>query len=122
VALLIVDAANVVGSVPNGWWRDRRRAAERLRDSIQPISSNGLGELNPPVDVVLVVEGGAKGVESIEGVTVVEAEGSGDDKIVQLVGEQTGTRVVVVTADRGLRTRVEALGAKVIGPRSLAYA
>lgn len=122
MALLIVDAANVVGSVPDGWWRDRRRAAERLRDAIQPISSEGLGELSPPVGVVLVVEGRAKGVESIEGVAVVEAEGSGDDKIVQLVGEQTDTPVVVVTADRGLRTRVEALGAKVIGPRSLAYA
>jgi hypothetical protein len=25
--LVIVDAANVVGSVPDGWWRDRRGAA-----------------------------------------------------------------------------------------------
>ncbi|OSP44350.1 hypothetical protein B7767_05330 [Streptomyces sp. 13-12-16] len=27
--LVIVDAANAVGSVPDGWWRDRRGAADR---------------------------------------------------------------------------------------------
>jgi hypothetical protein len=32
--LLIVDAANVVGSVPDGWWRDRAGAAARLRDRL----------------------------------------------------------------------------------------
>ena len=32
--LLVIDAANVVGSVPDGWWRDRRGATERLRDRL----------------------------------------------------------------------------------------
>ena len=32
--LLVVDAANVVGSVPDGWWRDRHAANERLRDRL----------------------------------------------------------------------------------------
>ncbi|NEY36686.1 NTP pyrophosphohydrolase, partial [Streptomyces sp. PRKS01-65] len=32
--LVIVDAANVVGSVPDGWWRDRPAAARRLRDRL----------------------------------------------------------------------------------------
>jgi predicted DNA-binding protein (UPF0278 family) len=120
VALLIVDAANVVGSVPNGWWRDRKAAARRLRDAIKNIAREGVGELKPPLDVVLVVEGQARGIESVEGVAVVDAQGSGDDAIVELVRQAPG-ETVVVTADRGLRTRVEALGAKVIGPRSLAY-
>ncbi|MGW2544789.1 hypothetical protein ACWC5I_28915, partial [Kitasatospora sp. NPDC001574] len=40
--LLLVDAANVVGSVPDGWWRDRRGAAERLRDSLTGIADGGL--------------------------------------------------------------------------------
>ena len=123
MALLIVDAANVIGSVPNGWWRDRRAAARRLRDAIKNLAAEGLGGLKPPLDVVLVVEGQAKGVESIESVTVVEADGSGDDAIVELVrSAQSVGSTLVVTADRGLRDRVEALGAKVIGPRSLAYA
>lgn len=107
-----MDAANVVGSVPNGWWRDRKGAAERLRDVLR--TTSGYGE------IVLVVEGRARGVQPVEGVTVVEARRSGDDTIVEIVRD-AAEDVVVVTADRGLRERVEALGATVIGPRSLAY-
>ena len=42
VPLLIVDAANVVGSVPDGWWRDRAGAARRLRDALRPVAGDGL--------------------------------------------------------------------------------
>ena len=31
--VLVVDAANVVGSRPDGWWKDRAGAARRLHDS-----------------------------------------------------------------------------------------
>ncbi|MFV2120913.1 NTP pyrophosphohydrolase, partial [Streptomyces sp. Act-28] len=56
--LLIVDAANVVGSVPDGWWRDRRAAAERLRDRLVRYAADGVpGLLEGPLEVVLVVEG-----------------------------------------------------------------
>lgn len=122
--LLVVDAANVVGSVPDGWWRDRAQAARRLRDSLAPLAAAGLAEVPGQVEVVLVVEGAARGVEEIPGVRVERANGSGDDAIVALV---TGERdraggVVVVTADRGLRERVTEVGARVLGPRSLPYA
>ncbi|WP_129293702.1 NTP pyrophosphohydrolase [Streptomyces lydicus] len=120
-SLLIVDAANVVGSVPDGWWRDRHGAAERLRDALSGYAGTGLpGLMAPPVELVLVVEGAARGVESAEGVRVVAASGSGDDRIVQLVAEERGDRdCLVVTADRELRTRVLALGARVTGPRAV---
>ncbi|WP_328383763.1 NTP pyrophosphohydrolase [Streptomyces sp. NBC_00400] len=120
-SLLIVDAANVVGSVPDGWWRDRRGAAERLRDALSGYAGTGLpGLVAPPVELVLVVEGAARGVESAEGVRVVAASGSGDDRIVQLVAEECGDRdCLVVTADRELRARVQALGARVTGPRAV---
>ncbi|TWV48834.1 hypothetical protein FRZ03_12985, partial [Streptomyces misionensis] len=52
--LLIVDGANVVGSVPDGWWRDRRGAAERLRDRLVAFARAGTAELAGPVEVVLV--------------------------------------------------------------------
>jgi hypothetical protein len=120
VAVLIVDAANVVGSVPDGWWRDRLGAARRLRDAIAPLATNGFEGLDPPLDVVLVVEGQARGLPSTPDVRVESAKGSGDDAIVDLVRE-SGPGTVVVTADRGLRERVAALGATVTGPRSLAY-
>lgn len=120
--LLIVDAANVVGSVPDGWWRDRAAATERLRDAIAPLAAEGLPEWpqDPPLDVVLVVEGRAKGVPSSATVRVVAAAGSGDDTMVDLVRTEGADRpCAVVTADRELRGRVHALGADVLGPRSV---
>ncbi|MFI2607599.1 NTP pyrophosphohydrolase [Kitasatospora sp. NPDC018619] len=121
--LLVVDGANVVGSVPDGWWRDRRGAAERLRDALVPLADRGLAEHPGPLEVVLVVEGAARGVDGVPGVRVVAASGSGDDRIVELVRAATArhpARVcVVATADRELRSRVGALGAAVTGPRSV---
>lgn len=114
--LVIVDAANVVGSVPDGWWRDRHGAAERLRDRL---AADGLPGRAEPVEIVLVVEGAARGVESVPGVRVDAAPGSGDDRMVELVGEAGERPCLVVTADRELRRRVTELGARVAGPRSV---
>ncbi|MBM2619949.1 hypothetical protein JIG36_30995 [Actinoplanes sp. LDG1-06] len=121
VPLVIVDGANVVGSVPDGWWRDRAAAAVRLRDALAPVLVRGLPDLPGPVAVVLVVEGQAKRVEAVEGgVEVVSSPGSGDDTIAELASREAGDRrVVVITADRGLRDRVTPLGAEVRGPSSV---
>ena len=120
--LLIVDAANVVGSVPDGWWRDRAGATERLRDAIAPLADRGLPGWaeQPPLEVVLVVEGQAKRVTGSPTVRVVVAAGSGDDTMVDLVRTEGADRpCAVVTADRELRGRVHALGADVLGPRTV---
>ncbi|MEV0276315.1 NTP pyrophosphohydrolase [Streptomyces sp. NPDC050610] len=120
--LLIVDAANVVGSVPDGWWRDRQGAAERLRDRLAPYAADGLpaAALEPPLEIVLVVEGAARRVASVPGVRTDAADGSGDDRVVELVAHRAPERrCVVVTADRELRARVAALGAEVAGPRTV---
>ena len=115
---IVVDAANCVGSVPDGWWRDRPGATRRLRDSIAPDDLRRDLHLDQALQVVLVVEGRARGVESTEVVRVVDAPGSGDDTIVDVVGESVARDEdpVVVTADRGLRSRVEGLGARTVGP------
>lgn len=110
--MLVVDGANVVGSRPDGWWRDRAGAARRLQ---QQLRAADLGD----VRVVLVLEGAARaGVPAgdQDAVRTLHAPGSGDDAIVELVEELDDAEVVVVTADRGLRRRVEALGASVRGP------
>ncbi|MFD4701972.1 NYN domain-containing protein [Streptomyces niveus] len=119
--LLIVDGANVVGSVPDGWWRDRRAAAERLRERLVPLAVDGLpgAGIPGPVELVLVVEGQARGVESVPGVRVEPAPGSGDDLIAGLAAGAAGRPCVVVTADRELRRRVEAYGARCVGPRTV---
>lgn len=114
--LVIVDGANVVGSRPDGWWRDRRGAAERLRDRL---AREGLPGHEGAVELVLVVEGAARGVESVPGVRVAEAPGSGDDRIVELAAENPHRARLVVTADRELRRRVTELGAEVTGPRAV---
>ena len=105
--------------VPTGWWRDRAGAARTFVDQLRAAARDG--RIVPPVTVVL--EGQARqGVEAGEadGVTVVHAPGSGDDALVD-VAEDAGPdhEVTLVTADRELRRRAEALGAEVVGPRWL---
>jgi hypothetical protein len=119
--LVVIDSANVVGSVPDGWWRDRAGATERLRDSLATLAGTGLPDgQGPPLEVVLVVEGAARKVTGTDQVRVVAAGGSGDDAIVDLVrAEGADRQTVVITADRGLRDRVTALGASVLGPRTV---
>ena len=118
---VVVDAANCVGSVPDGWWRDRAGATRRLRDAISPADLQAALGLDVTPGVVLVVEGRARGIESTETVRVVDSPGIGDDEIVRLTDALTADdrRVVVVTADRALRERVVALGASTVGPRTV---
>ncbi len=117
--VVIIDGANVVGSRPDGWWRDRAGAARRLHERLSP-TDLVLDE------VVLVLEGDARAGRPAgrEGhVHTVHAEGSGDEAIVDEVTRQVaigdGCVVVVVTADRLLRDRVKAAGASTRSPRWL---
>jgi hypothetical protein len=120
-SVLVVDGANVVGSVPDGWWRDRAGAAIRLRDRLLGLTSTGLPDLPGPLEIVLVVEGKARDIPETPGVRLERAPGSGDDAIVRLAEAATadGRRVIVVTADRELRRRVTAVGAEVRGPSTI---
>lgn len=113
--LVIVDSANVVGSVPDGWWRDRAGATERLRDRLA--DTLDLPGVPPPWEIVLVVEGAARAVTGTDRVRTVAARGEGDDTIVELV-RAADRPCVVITADRELRRRVTELGAAVAGPRA----
>jgi rRNA-processing protein FCF1 len=120
MAVLVLDAANVVGSRPTGWWRDRAGAARdfvaRLRAAV------GAGLITQPVVVVLegrAREGAPTGLA--QGVTVVHADRSGDDTLVDVVRNSANHAITVtlVTADRELRRRAETLGAEVVGPNWL---
>ncbi|MEO5877754.1 MAG: NUDIX domain-containing protein [Streptosporangiaceae bacterium] len=118
--VLVVDAANVMGSRPDGWWRDRIGAAGRLRDSLAALDGLAIDPFDRCFpEIVLVVEGAAAPLTATPGVGVVAAPGSGDDMIVALVAAEPGVTHVVVTADRELRGRCEAVGATVHGPRWL---
>ncbi|WP_254787727.1 NUDIX domain-containing protein [Curtobacterium sp. UNCCL20] len=159
---VVVDAANVVGSVPDGWWKDRAGAAARLVSAVSALAGVGVvaAELALPFDRwwprwTVVLEGEARGAVGAAGaaagaagagaavgapaagagaaaggaaapaggagsglsdVAVVSAPASGDDAIVEATRAAVDAGhapVVVVTADRGLRSRVEALGTSV---------
>ena len=141
---LVVDAANVIGSRPDGWWRDRPGAARTLAGRIvavlvsrpedlvetvegrSPTSAETAGSApgDAAVQVHLVLEGAASGVEDLPThplLDVVHAETDGDTAVVELVRKLTGgpDRVLVVTADRALRERVQTSGAEVAGPTTL---
>ncbi|MBV9792867.1 MAG: hypothetical protein JO016_02915 [Actinobacteria bacterium] len=176
---IIVDGANVVGSRPDGWWRDRAGAAVRLHDNLAALAERGRsgipaaelagepsageqpgpaareqagpaaeeqagsaagdpGDALIPVTVLLVLEGkaraavpriaerartaaragrgrGARDDRADGEVQVVSAPGSGDDEIVRQAQQHAG-HCIVVTADRELRRRCLAAGARVTGP------
>ena len=114
--MLVIDAANVIGSRPTGWWRDRAGAARSFAERVRATVTSG--RLDPPVTVVLEGRARAGADESDEdGVAVVHARGEGDDTIVALAAENPGA--VVVTADRALADRVRACDAEVVGPNWL---
>jgi hypothetical protein len=113
VRMLVIDAANVIGSRPTGWWRDRpgatRHFVERVRATVTA------GRLDPPV--TLVLEGRARaGADEVDvaGVEVVHAPGEGDDTIAAIA--EAHREVIVVTADRELAERVRAANAEVVRP------
>ncbi|MHA6782603.1 hypothetical protein ACVGOW_16660 [Pseudonocardia saturnea] len=122
---VIVDGANVVGSRPDGWWRDRPGAARRLAARLVAALTDGPGHLvaafGPDPHLHLVLEGAAKSADlpTHPSLTVVAAPADGDDAIVAHATSLGGMDVVVVTADRGLRERVQAVGASTVGPSTL---
>lgn len=114
---LVVDAANVIGARPDGWWTDRPGAAARLHAALVA------AELECD-HAVVVLEGRARsGVPAGTSgrVTTAHAPGSGDDEIVAQCERLSfaGETVTLATADRELIARVEGLGLTVLGPRTL---
>ena len=112
--MLLVDAANVVGSRPTGWWKDRAGAAERFVEQVR--ASTNAERLTGPVIVVL--EGQARrgvGEGVADGVEVVHAAGEGDDTLADIAAANPGP-LTLVTADRQLAERVRRSGVEVVSP------
>ena len=111
--MLVIDAANVIGSRPTGWWRDRAGAARAFTERVRAAVTDG--RLDAPVIIVLEGRFRAGAEESdLDRVAVVHAPGEGDDTIAACAGRHRGS--IVVTADRDLAERVRAVGAEVVGP------
>jgi uncharacterized protein YaiI (UPF0178 family) len=107
----VVDASNVIGSRPDGWWRDRAGATRRLVAQLDRFAEAG-GEA-----VIVVLDGGEPPPAERAEVVVASRRGrdAADDEIVALLRDRGSEGVRVVTSDAGLARRVRALGAEVEG-------
>jgi predicted RNA-binding protein with PIN domain len=117
MARTVVDGMNVIGSRPDGWWRDRDAAARRLLARLQRAATRSHDALTlvldgrPPADLP---EGVHDGVE----VRYARRRGrdTADDQIVELVAADSDPASLrVVTSDRELTERVTARGATTEG-------
>jgi predicted RNA-binding protein with PIN domain len=113
----LVDASNVIGSRPDGWWRDREGAASRLLDALREFAR---GE----DEVVVVLDAGPAEWAGRDGafeVAIAPRRGrdAADDEIARRVAADADpSSLRVVTSDAGLAARVRAAGAAVDGAGS----
>lgn len=124
----MVDAMNVVGSKPDGWWKDRDRALAQLVDALVAAD---LEEW-----VVVVADGrpapglhaGTRGNVELRYAGRSDPDAA-DDEIIALLTElncgesDSGGEhaVTIVSSDRALIARAEQLGARCEGARSFRH-
>jgi predicted RNA-binding protein with PIN domain len=114
----IVDGMNVIGSRPDGWWRDRDRAMSALVERLEQwAAAEGTDvmvvferPLSPPIESATIQVANAPKA----------APNSADDEIVRLVlADSDPAQIHVATSDRALSERVLAAGANVYPAESL---
>src|SRR3954470_4597354 len=108
----VVDGMNVIGSKPDGWWRDRQGAMRALAERLAELADDDR-------DVTVVFDGRLFDL-SPEGVRVEFATRRGpnaaDDDIARLVeADEDPAGLRVVTSDQDLARRVREHGAEVVG-------
>ena len=108
----IVDGMNVIGSRPDGWWRDRGRAMAVLVNQLEQWASVEGDDVtvvferppSPPIDSSVITVAHAPKA----------AANSADDEIIRLVrADANPSDIRVATSDRALSERVQAAGASV---------
>ena len=109
----IVDAMNVIGTRPDGWWKDLDGAMGRLATELEGFATA------ERADVTVVFDKEPLDLPPVEHITVATASkrgrNAGDHEIVALVsGDEDPASIQVVTSDRELRDRVTSLGATVV--------
>ncbi len=105
--MVIVDGNNVMGAVPDGWWRDRELGMQRLVDRLDAWAADTGHE------VLVVFDGRPRDVHA-ERVAVLFAPHADD-----VIAGRARAADTVATSDRELQRRVAARGAQVLGARAL---
>ncbi|MCW3008023.1 MAG: hypothetical protein JWP17_2649 [Solirubrobacterales bacterium] len=117
--LWLVDGMNVIGSRPDGWWRDRPGAQTRLAQELAAWS-RASGE-----PAAVIFDGRPHEIDA-PGLDVAFATRRGqnaadDDIVARVAAAPEPSSIRVVTSDRELARRVEELGADVVGPSALPF-
>jgi hypothetical protein len=110
----LVDAMNVIGTRPDGWWRDREGAVRRLLGELREFADGG-------EQVTVVLDFGPPELAGRDGpleVVIAPRRGrdAADDEIARLLeadGDPGSVRVV--TSDGALAARARELGATIEG-------
>jgi uncharacterized protein YaiI (UPF0178 family) len=106
----LVDGMNVIGTRPDGWWRDRGGAMRRLVEDLDAFAAG-----HPADEVAVVLDGRPRDVGPASHVDVAFAAGgrnAADHEIARRAAADSED-LVVVTSDRELADRVRAAGARV---------
>jgi predicted RNA-binding protein with PIN domain len=107
----VVDAMNVIGSRPDGWWRDRRGAMRMLAERLNDLE-------RATGDEVVVIFDSEPFDLPVAPKAVFAGPGGADDAIVRLVrADPDPATLQVVTSDKELAARVHEAGAQVVGSR-----
>ena len=117
--IVVVDVANVMGSRPDGWWRDRKAAATRLLTALsQLIWVDTIGPDGGKIRiarVVAVLEGAARGAVAPVAVRVNDVSETVTSNVSTGTDDSTGSSTVeVVEADRDGDTAIVAVTEKLI--------
>lgn len=113
----IVDGMNLIGSRPDGWWRDRPAARRRLVEDLARFGGSRGEEVEVVFDGAWRDEEVAAGAAA--GVVVAFAPGGPDAadraiaRLARTVDDPAGT--TVVTSDAALAEEVRAAGVGVLG-------
>jgi predicted RNA-binding protein with PIN domain len=121
VARLVVDGMNVIGSRPDGWWRDRHGAMRALAAALARLAAGPYDEVTLVLDgrpLADLPEGDHAGVRVLYATR--RGPNAADDRIAELVAaDPEPATLLVATSDRTLRERVRARGADVLGAGEL---
>jgi predicted RNA-binding protein with PIN domain len=112
----VVDAMNVIGSRPDGWWRDRRRAIRRLIEQVDRWAEDEEERVTVMLEHEPREELEAERVE-IAWASVEGADAADREILSRLPGWLAEDEVVVVTSDRDLASKARAAGAEVAPSR-----
>jgi len=106
----IVDAMNVIGTRPDGWWKDRQGARVRLVEQLEQWAAPDAHQ------VTVVFEGPTSPPIHSSAIRIQHAPkataNSADDEIIRIVRDDDKPQDInVVTSDAALADRVRSLGA-----------